>query len=213
MFHAQIKAVTDENHRAAEESKFIVDLMSGQSSMLNYYRYMAALAPIYAQMEAAFQERSPEGILQYFDHRALDRFNKIESDLDFLAKELDLPEDWSEKNQLNSTNTYLARITPETSDARLLAHHYIRYLGDLSGGRIIGRMLQKHYSLPSEAMNFYNFDEIGDPVFYKRRYRDLLNLIPLSEIEQEEFLDEVVILYGITRAIFEELEKTSQPVA
>ncbi len=212
MFHAQIKAATDENHRAAEESKFIVDLMSGQSSTLNYYRYMAALAPIYARMEATFQERSAEGIFQYFDHRALDRFNKIESDLEFLAQELDLPKDWREKNQFNSINTYLARIRPETTDARLLAHHYIRYLGDLSGGRIIGRILQKHYSLQAEAMNFYNFDEIGDPVFYKRRYRDLLNLVQMSDTEKEEFLDEVVILYKITKAIFEELEKGSQPV-
>lgn len=185
--------------------------MAGKSSKRDYFAYMSALAPIYKEMERILKERPSSPILQYFDHRVLDRSDHIETDLGHLSRELGYQ---GSKNdiRLRTTDAYLDHLTTNITDARLLAHHYIRYLGDLSGGRIIGRMMQKHYSLSSETMNFYNFEGVGDPVFYKRRYRDLLNLVPLTDSEREEFIDEVVLLYKMTREIFEELEKYSGEV-
>ncbi|MEI9907908.1 MAG: biliverdin-producing heme oxygenase [Actinomycetota bacterium] len=206
MFHDEIKAATDHSHRQAEESRFIVDLMSGKSSLLGYFRYMQALAPVYKKMESLLEERSSSTLLNYFDHRALDRYEKIEKDLDFLAIGLNLVGDWRDEELLAPTKVYLSHLDSQISDARLLAHHYIRYLGDLSGGRIIGRMMQTHYSIAPQAMNFYDFDGVGDAVFYKRRYRDLLNLVPFTATEKEQFLDEVVRLYQLTTAMFKELE-------
>lgn len=43
---------------------------------------------------------------------------------------------------------------------RLLAHSYVRYMGDLSGGQIIRWKLQKAYGLneTGEGLSFYEFD-------------------------------------------------------
>lgn len=42
---------------------------------------------------------------------------------------------------------------------RLLAHAYVRYLGDLSGGQIIGNRLRKAYGLEGlDGRRFYYFD-------------------------------------------------------
>ena len=59
---------------------------------------------------------------------------------------------------------YVSRIrTLSASDASaslLLAHAYVRYLGDLSGGQVIKRRLVKVYDLPEtgEGVRFYEFD-------------------------------------------------------
>ena len=46
---------------------------------------------------------------------------------------------------------------------RLIAHAYVRYLGDLSGGRIVGRILARSPGLGPEALSFYDFPGIADP--------------------------------------------------
>ena len=58
---------------------------------------------------------------------------------------------------------YVSRIrTLSASDASaplLIAHAYVRYLGDLSGGQVIKRRLMKVYDLPEtgEGVRFYEF--------------------------------------------------------
>ncbi|KAK4702711.1 hypothetical protein P7C70_g3510, partial [Phenoliferia sp. Uapishka_3] len=54
----------------------------------------------------------------------------------------------------------LARNYDESKSATLLvAHAYVRYLGDLSGGQTIARTIRRTYSLPStgEGSSFYEF--------------------------------------------------------
>jgi heme oxygenase len=59
---------------------------------------------------------------------------------------------------------YVSRIRAlSASDASaplLLAHAYVRYLGDLSGGQIIKRRLMKVYDLPEtgKGVRFYEFE-------------------------------------------------------
>ena len=61
-------------------------------------------------------------------------------------------------------SAYVSRIrTLSASNASaplLLAHGYVRYLGDLSGGQVIKRGLMKAYDLPEtgEGVRFYEFE-------------------------------------------------------
>jgi heme oxygenase len=201
-FHAQIKDRTDQAHQAAEEAPFIASLMGGSLTPAAYLDYLKALAPIYLRMEELLHRHASLSPLSYFDHRALDRAAHIEADINYLEKHLT---DRHQFQPLLSTERYLGLLSDNISPARLSAHHYIRYLGDLSGGQAIARLVSRHYLIPKEALNFYNFDTIGDVVFYKKRYRDFLNLIPFTEIEIKEFLDEVETLYSLSRDIFLEL--------
>ncbi len=144
------------------------------------------------------------GVLTYFDHRALDRAEKISSDISALNSIL---ESSTSDTTHSSVMEYLNSLPQSISDTRLLAHHYIRYLGDLSGGQAISKLVSRHYQVPDSALNFYDFNSIGDIVFYKNRYRNLLNLIDLSPEEKSEFLQEVVKLYSLNREIFLDLGK------
>jgi heme oxygenase len=60
--------------------------------------------------------------------------------------------------------TYIARLTHLIKDdpRRLLAHSYIRYLGDLSGGQIVKWNIRKTYGLVGEqGTRFYEFGVLG----------------------------------------------------
>jgi hypothetical protein len=49
----------------------------------------------------------------------------------------------------------------------LIAHAYLRYLGDLSGGQVFARKLRKYNELPEgEGVAFYQFDRIEDRDMY-----------------------------------------------
>lgn len=63
--------------------------------------------------------------------------------------------------------TYVDRINTIASSpdpSALLAHSYVRYLGDLSGGQFIRRVIIKAYDLDEASgvgLEFYDFKELG----------------------------------------------------
>lgn len=207
-FHAQIKVSTDAAHAQAENAQFIASLMGGSLDKPAYRDYLTAFLPIYIRMEELLKERQESQLISYFGHRALDRAEKISNDIAALDAQINSSFDGK---SLKSVHNYLERLNVDITDARLLAHHYIRYLGDLSGGQAISKLVARHYAIEADALNFYDFAQVGDSVFYKKRYRDLLNLVPFSQQDKIEFLDEVSILYKLTTKIFIELGEIHAP--
>jgi len=59
----------------------------------------------------------------------------------------------------------LRKIADSADPSPLLAHAYVRYMGDLSGGQIIRRRLAKAYGLElsnaGSGLDFYDFKELG----------------------------------------------------
>ncbi len=65
-----------------------------------------------------------------------------------------------------------------------VAHHYTRYLGDLSGGQAIGRILDRDFDLGGRGISFYSFESVPKPKPYKDAYRarlDALGTTPAGE--------------------------------
>jgi heme oxygenase len=201
-FHEQILAATEASHRSAERTTFIVELMGGKLDQRAYLRYLAALAPIYEKMEALLRERADRPLVKRFDHRGLDRFDRMRTDIAVLSERVgveagvDLPE---------TTARYVSRLHDGIEDERLLAHHYIRYLGDLSGGQAIARLVVRHYQVPPEALTFYDFPDLGDANHYKAEYRERLNSAQLTEAQRHGFIDEAMQLYALSGDLFTEL--------
>ena len=74
--------------------------------------------------------------------------------------------------------------------ARLIAHAYTRYLGDLSGGQILQRLLTRSLELRPAELSFYDFPRYADLTALKADYRKALDragaLAPRSEAVVEE---------------------------
>lgn len=75
----------------------------------------------------------------------------------------------------------------------LVAHAYTRYLGDLSGGQVLGKVTQKSLGLSSkEGLSFFSFPGVSSPNRFKQLYRSRMNSIELSEEERASLLREAV---------------------
>ena len=96
--------------------------------------------------------------------------------------------------------------------AYLLAHHYVRYLGDLSGGQVIARLVQRHYGVPDAGLHFYDFSLLGKAKVYKDAYRHQLDAVALSETERQDVLHRARQAFERTRRVFVELADLHAPV-
>ena len=107
-----------------------------------------------------------------------------------------------------ATEAYCARLTEVAFDrsAAFVAHHYTRYLGDLSGGQYLGPAIARAYGLAGEGHQFFIFTGV-EPVAFRARYRELLDRAAWTAGEQDEFLAEVALAYRLNIAVLAELKE------
>jgi heme oxygenase len=107
---------------------------------------------------------------------------------------------------LPATAAYVGRLSgiDPTDLPRYLAHHYTRYLGDLSGGQAIARLVARHYGAREDQLSFYRFDGI-DTVPFKREYREGLDHLGFDESQVATFLAEASESFRLNSALFADL--------
>ncbi|MCD2442601.1 biliverdin-producing heme oxygenase [Agromyces sp. SYSU K20354] len=196
---ALVRAASADDHRAAETRGFITALMGGSLSLDAYTRYLAQLAWVYEALEERGSRPDDPSV---FDPE-LARMDAIDADLAALGAS-----DWREAHPpLPETATYAAHLrTIADDDVRYLAHHYTRYLGDLSGGQAIAALVARHYGATPDQLGFYRFDVADDGVVrYKRGYRDAMNALALEPGEVDVLIAEVRASFHMNSAIFEAL--------
>ena len=132
------------------------------------------------------------------------RVASLEADLEFLGG----PNWRDELVALPATERYIARLKEVAFDwpAGFVAHHYLRYMGDLSGGQIIRRMLERAYGFETDGLRFYIFEGIPKPKPFKDDYRSNLDALQIPAEEQQRFIDEVNLAYRLNGDLFADLE-------
>ena len=190
------------DHKSAENASFIKDLMAGELSAADYTRYLNQMVFVYQAMEKKLPDAAP---LPFAPE--LKRFDSMAADLAKLGVE-----NWSETPMLPATAEYVARIEAlgGIEDVRLLAHHYTRYLGDLSGGQAIAALIRRYYGLTDRQTSFYMFDEIENLVRFKEDYRSALDGLTLTNAEVETLTYEVKLAFRLNQALFEDLGELAQ---
>ena len=154
-------------HTQAERTGLIAEILHGRGTQSGYLLLLRNLLPVYATMEAELvRHRGSPGIGAIVCPE-LSRAAAIESDLAHLSDR------WSELPLLPAALAYAAAISAASAGAghRLIAHAYARYLGDLSGGQILKRLLARSLDLPAAALSFYEFPAIADLAAFKESYR------------------------------------------
>lgn len=206
---ARLREATSTEHRDTETRGFITRLMGGELDMEAYTRYLAQYAYVYRALES---RETQAGDPDFIADAALPRLAAIESDLANLGAA-----DWEATHPaLPATQDYVDHLESiDDSDVpRYLAHHYTRYLGDLSGGQAIAKLVARHYGATEDQLAFYRFDLIDSPVRYKRAYREELDQLDFSEAQEAALIAEAKAAFGFNAAIFEALgEQVPAPVA
>ena len=184
-FSARLKESTKHVHDNAEHSTFMEDLMGGSLNTEAYLRLINQYVHIYEALEAVSEHYRAEYIRA--DIRALGQ----EGDIDA---------------PLPATAEYVERIRATiNSPERYLAHHYLRYLGDLSGGQAVAALVNRHYGIPAEALSMYRFTELPKPKVFKDGYRELLDNAPLTDEQREALIEECIEGFRINASLFAQL--------
>lgn len=204
-FSTRIRTATERQHTEAENSSFISDMLGGQLGIDSYHRYTGQLWFIYQALEARIDVLAEDPVAGPFIRRELTRTAELERDLAAL-----LGQDWRDQlTALPATAAYATRIDECARDwpAGYVAHHYTRYLGDLSGGQVIRGTAEKLWDLPrrGDGVRFYVFDDIANPAAFKREYRALLDELQVDELERRRVLDEGRRAFDLNSAVFAEL--------
>jgi heme oxygenase (biliverdin-producing, ferredoxin) len=197
-FSTRLRSATTSAHGHAETSHFMTAVMAGDIDRETYGVLVCQLQPIYAALDdAAAAHRSDPVYSPFFDPR-LDRGQALHADIALLGGQRDITE---------ATRAYSDHLTEVHDDPLLvLAHHYTRYFGDLSGGRAIAARLQTNLGLtPHDGLAFYQFD-IGPAPAYKNAYRQKLDALALSRADEDLFIAEVSRAYALNSAVFESLD-------
>ena len=127
-----LREVTEEKHRRVENLPFIQYLLKGNITKEHYVFYLYEMLQVYMMLEN-FSKRA--GLFNGLD--GLERTQNIEDDL----KELD-PDHYHKL--CDSTQKYLdyfLELFHSENKEQLFAHVYVRYLGDMYGGKLIARIV------------------------------------------------------------------------
>ncbi|OBI24177.1 heme oxygenase [Mycobacterium sp. E1386] len=184
-------------HIAAEQSTFISELLAGRVTVRGYSEYLLRLRVVYAALEDVMRARRCDPMVAAVYDPALERLTAIDADLRHWrpegTREIDSP----------AAKAYSARIRSLTWGGFLVAHHYTRYLGDLSGGRVVRGALDRTFGLRGVGLAFYEFPMRSKP--YKDSYRARLDALSPSAGDIDRVVDEVKFAFVLNHALLDEL--------
>ena len=139
----------------------------------------------------------------------LTRLPALENDLKYW-----LGDTWEDqvRNRYNTPRiqVYVDRLNrfAATSFPHFVAHHYTRYLADLSGGQMIVKLFRENYNMPGrEGMTLYDFDDIDDINAYKEAYRQILDSLEFTSDEIEIIAQEVALGYQLNNQAIIDLDE------
>ena len=204
-FSTLLRTASREQHEEARGSTFIGDLLGHRLGVEAFACYTEQLWFVYGALESGARQLAADPVAGPFVRPELFRLTALERDLEYLRG----PGWRTAVSALPTTLEYAERITAcaRTWPAGYIAHHYTRYLGDLSGGQIIRDTAEKTwgFSKKGDGVRFYVFEEIGNPAAFKRSYCELLDAVPGDELERQRIVAECKRAYGLNNAMFEAL--------
>jgi heme oxygenase len=190
------------DHDAAQGSGFLERLAAGALPRRAYADLAAQHWFIYETLEQAAAAMSADPVAGAFVFPELTRLPALNADLAALLGPA------PQLSALPATRAYRARLRAVAFDRPwgFIAHHYTRYLGDLSGGQYLGPAIAKAYGLNGVGHRFFIFEGVSPPAF-RTRYRQLLDELAFSPADECNFVAEVAEAYRLNIAVLGELKE------
>lgn len=173
-----LKELTHEQHRRAETRPFVKVLFKGDVHPKLYATYLKNQHPIYEILEVCAM---PHGLMNSFP--------EIRRAPEILADFVELwGDDVAHPTMLPVVDEYIKYILSIKDDpSRLMAHIYVRHMGDLSGGQMIAKRVPG-------AGKYYQFGD--DPEKIKDAIRAKLN---------DSLADEARVCFDFAAKLFEQM--------
>lgn len=173
-----LRDLTHEAHKNAERQAFVRTMFSGSIDPLIYARYLKNQHPMYELLEAFAMV---SGILNGLPD--IRRAYKINQDY------LELWGDNPEPKLCPVVQKYLDHIMSIKDDPKkLMAHIYVRHMGDLAGGQ----MIAKHVPGQGRMYHFENPEELKTAI--RTRISD-------------DMADEAIVCFDFATQLFKEMQE------
>lgn len=207
-FATRLREGTQKSHTMSENTAFMKCFLKGIVEREPYRKLMANLYYVYCAIEEELERLKDHPIIKETYFAVLNRKEHLEQDLAYYYGE-----DW--QNQISpfeAGKTYVARIheVAHTEPALLIAHAYVRYLGDLSGGQSLRKIVRSALELPEDqGTRFFEFDDFASPSVireFKGQYRDALNSLPIDDALIDKIVEEANLAFKLNRDVFHDLE-------
>ncbi|MBC7699819.1 biliverdin-producing heme oxygenase [Aquabacterium sp.] len=200
----RLRSETRTLHATAESTPIMRSLLRCEIDETRYVALLSNLLMIYSALEPALDRNAAHPVLSRIAHPAIRRAAALRADLSALKGG-----DWRESDAIvSATVAYAKRI--EAIDLAcpqlLLAHAYVRYLGDLSGGQVLKRVVSSNPMLKTPVpVAFYDFGDATTTASLAKTFRTGLASVVLSPLDEDAVVAEAKLAFELHITLFNEL--------
>jgi heme oxygenase (biliverdin-producing, ferredoxin) len=203
----RLKSRTRELHLRAERSGVMGELIGGRIQAPAYVALLSNLLCLYGALEDALDAQAPAlhrlGAVMPRANRA----SALREDLDCFSRA-----GWAApRAPVAGTSAYVQRLR-DVDDAaahRLIAHAYVRLLGDLHGGQVLARIVRQTFAIaPGEGTRFYEFGDAARVQALRDDFRARLAAVALPRALADEVVAEACWSFEQHCTMFEQINAT-----
>ena len=220
----QLREGTFTAHRRAESTRFARSLAEATTPAPAYATYLTALGLVYDALEDAVSRHAGHPAVGAVMDARLHRREALSRDLSAWSDQRDTHRASADAVDAavaaaaaqahRAGQAYASRLAHIADEEPLLlvAHHYVRYLGDLAGGQVVASAWRRRGR--RAGLDLYAFDDLASAttqggaslVPYVRGYRAALDGIALETGQAAALVAEAVTAFELSTAVFEALE-------
>jgi len=202
----RLKSETRALHARAERAGIMRDLVRGELARGAYCSLLRNLYEIYAALEGSLARHAKHPCVSPVRIPELKRREALAGDLSTLHGER-----WaSEVGIAPACARYVRRLRKLAAGRPelLVAHAYVRYLGDLNGGRVLRRIVVRALALDEDrGTQFYTFAGVVDATVLARQFRSALDALPVDRMLADRIVAEAKLAFELHLRLFEALAK------
>lgn len=207
----KLKSATAEMHHRVERSAFMARLLRGDIERSHYIALLRNLHALYAALERALLRQAEHPAVAAVLLPELFRCPAIEADLAVLTAMQ--RRDAAVAPLLPATLAYIERLDAlgDTQPHLLVAHAYVRYLGDLNGGQALRRVVARTLALEDGAGTlFYDFGDSQSRQQLMQRFRAGLEAAQAQAADIDTIVIEAVSAFERHEQLFVQLAEAGR---
>ncbi|MGD1873932.1 MAG: heme oxygenase (biliverdin-producing) [Mastigocoleus sp.] len=201
----KLREGTQKAHTQSENLGFMKCFLQGVVDKECVAKFFANLYFVYSEMEAAIEKHKQHPVVGKLYFPELNRKANLEKDLEFYYGK-----NWSQQIVPSpAAQKHINRIRnlSENQPELLIGHTYTRYMGDLSGGQMLQKIIESTLNLEGyQGTSFYHFEQIPDKKAFKNKYREALNSVPVDVSTVDKIVTEANYAFDANMQMIKELE-------
>jgi heme oxygenase len=203
---ARLRLGTADLHRAAERTTLMRALLRGELARTHYLSLLVNLLALYEALEAGLRRHADAAAVGPVCFPALFRARALRADIARMGHDGSAP-----VRPCEAARAYVIRLQSlDVRPALLAAHAYVRYLGDLSGGQVLKRVLARAAATQAgSALAFYEFGEAEAVAGHTRAFRRGLGMLPADPASVQALVEEARWAFSQHVAMFDEIVSCS----